>query len=257
MWWYLIPAGIGLCALVIIAVLLYRAFPRLIVIDVKTIASERDRDRKHQIILERAERLRASLFHRAEASLRPRIKAMSETVLTWYKKAVEFEKQHRHVGVSEGSGDANVAHTLVEEAKAFAKVGSAREAEEKYIQAIAMAPRHAKAYEELGRFYVAEKQWDEAAEAFQFLLKMDVNDASAHANIGELAMAKGEIANAIPHFLKAVEIKSANPRLQALLLEAAIQSGQKDLAVQTFAHLKELAPQYPSAVDFEERIRRM
>ena len=94
-------------------------------------------------------------------------------------------------------------------------------------------------------------------EAFRFILKMDPKDASAEANLGELAVARGDLRAAIPHFEAAVSLKPANPGLIALLLDAAISAREKDLVVKTFARLKEVAPLYPRIGDFEERIRRM
>jgi tetratricopeptide (TPR) repeat protein len=258
MWWYLIPGAIGLAALVAAGLIVKRAFPRLVVIDVSTIARERDAERKRQIVAERAERLRAELVQRARVWLRPRLKAFGEWFKRTYRHAVELEKKYRHLGSAAPEGSVQeTARKLVEEGAAFTKLGRSREAEQKFIEAVSVFPKCVKAYEELGRLYVRERQWSEAAEAFNFILKLDPRDASAHANMGELAMAQGLPIEAVARFSRAAELKPGNPQLQSLLLDALVAAKDKERAVKVYARLKELAPQFPRIADFEERIRTM
>jgi|GEM_PF-751310 len=258
MWWYFIPGTIGLLALVAIGFIVRRAIPRLIVIDVSTIAHERDAERKQAIILGRAERLRAEMFQKARIWLRPKTKQAVEAFRKLYRHAVDLEKRYRHLGPATHAVAAQEdARLLVEEGVTLVKQGNLREAEQKFIEAVSANPKYAKAYEELGRLYVKEKQWQEATEAFRFLLKMDPKDTSAHANMGELAMAEGLPVEALKHFQKAVELKPANPQLQSLLLDAAVAAKDKDLALKTFSRIKELAPQFPRIPELEDKIRAM
>ncbi|TAL20713.1 tetratricopeptide repeat protein [Patescibacteria group bacterium] len=257
MWWYIIPGITGILALSVIALVLKRVFPRLVVIDVATIPGEREAARKRQIVLERAERLRASIFLKLRLRLRPFLKALREQFEHLYARAKELERRHRHIDSGAASEYGGHAAALIEEGRALLREGNARQAEQKFIEAINLSPREAKAYEELGRLYMREKQWTEAGEAFAFLLKINSRDASAHADLGELAMAQGMPAEAIPHFNKAVSLRPANPRLVSLLLDSAIAARNKELALKTYARLKEISPQFPGLADFEERIKRM
>ncbi len=260
MWWYLLPGIIGFLSLAALGIVAWRVFPRLIIIDVATIAHERDAERKQQILLDRAERLRLSMVRKLQAHLRPLFRAAHETFERWYSQAIELERRYRHIGATPAiasvavreQADASVAAGL-----ALFKEGNIQEAEHKFIEAISIQPKCTKAYESLGRLYVQERQWNEALEAFQFLLRMDANDASAYANLGELAVAQDNVTEAIPHFEKAVALKPANPQLQALLLDAAIEAKQKELARATFGRLKEISPQFLRLSEFEERLRTM
>lgn len=260
MWWYLLPGGIGFFSLAVIGIIVWRVFPRLIVIDVATIAHERDAERMQQILLDRAERLRLSIVRKFRARFRPLIRAVHVTFERWYAQAIELERRYRHIGATPAVASVAAreqAEATVAAGLSLFQAGKIREAEQKLIQAISIQPKCAKAYESLGRLYIAERQWNEAAEAFRFLLRMDANDASAHANMGELAVAQGKSTDAIPHFERAVALKPANPQLHALLLDAAIQTGQKELARATFGRLKEVGPQFPRLSEFEERLRTM
>lgn len=258
MWWYIIPGAIGLAALGAIAYIVRRAIPRLVVIDVSTIAHERDAERKQAIILGRADRLRAELMNKARLWARPKGKQAAEAFRRLYRHAVDLEKKHRRLGpATSGTAGTELSRALVLEGTGLVREGKPREAEQKFIEAISANPKHAKAYEELGRLYVKEKQWQEAAEAFRFLLKMDPNDTSAHANMGELAMAEGLPAEAKRHFTKAVSLKPGNPQLQSLLLEAAVAAKDKETALKAFARIKELAPRFPRLMDLENMIKAM
>jgi tetratricopeptide (TPR) repeat protein len=260
MWWYLLPGIIAFFCLATLAVVAWRVFPRLVIIDVATIAHERDAERKQQIILDRAERLRLSMMRKLKAHLRPLIRAAHGTFERWYAQAIELERRYRHIGATPAAASIAVreqADATVAAGLALFKAGKVQEAEQKFVEAISIQPKCTKAYESLGRLYVQERQWDEAFEAFQFLLRMDANDASVYANLGELAVAQGNTTAAIAHFEKAVSLKPANPQLQALLLNAAIEAKQKELARATFGRLKEISPQFPRLAEFEERLRTM
>lgn len=257
MLWILVPGVTAVLALAVMLFLLWRALPRLVIIDVRTIAQERDSARKKAIILERAERLLSSLFRRLKKKIVPAFKLLRRHFHSWYERAVELEKRYRRLGSSAESARPPVGQSLLSEGSALAAQGKTKEAEQKFIEAISLNPKDTRAYEELGRLYVRLGQWKEASEAFDFLLRLNPEDASVHANLGEMEMAKGDVSSAIGHFEQAVALKPANPQLISLLLDAAIAVRRKDLVLRVFARLKEVSPQYPRLADFEERIRRM
>ena len=222
-----------------------RRFPEIVLLDVESISRAREREVKHELLQQRAGRIVNRVASQITAVIRPLIRLAIAGGSNAYDSVMALERKWRTVG----AGATKLASTderlrlLTEEAESLSRQGKAREAERKYIEAISVNPKYVKAYENLGRLYVREKQWIEAEESFQFVLKLDPNDASAHANLGELEAARGDLPSAVAHFKEAVARKPANPKYLDLLLEAAIITSDRDLARGTFARLKETNPE--------------
>lgn len=260
MLWFLIPGiAIGL-AVIGLAILVVRKFPELVLIDVTTIARERAARVKSGIVAARAERLSHRWSTRLRVAVAPSITGVQAAVKRLAARAAELERRGRKTGVTAGAGEKTAERQtkeLMEQAQALARAGKTSEAEAKYIQVISLAPKYVKAYEELGRLYLREKQWKEAEETFRFLLKLDPQDASVLANLGELETARGDLEKALARYRAAVKLKPSNPKYLDLLLEAAIAAGDRDQARETFARLKEANPENRKLGEFETRIREM
>lgn len=260
MLWFAIPGVVTVLALIALAVLVIRKFPELVLIDVATIARERDASVKKGIITGRAARLSKDWGVRAKTAISPATTAMRSAVRNLAARAADLEQRYRHIGMAAGSGE-KVAdrqiRELMEQAREMARAGRSSEAESKYIQVVSINPKFVKAYEELGRLYLREKQWKESEETFRFLLKLDPKDASVLANLGELETAQGKHVEALVHYQAAVALKPANPKYLDMLLEAALTAGNRDVARETFARLKEANVENNKLADFETRIREM
>ncbi len=261
MWWFVIPGVVIGLALAALAVIVVRKFPELAIIDVATIARERDASVKKGIIAGRAERFGKRWALQLKAAVGPAAAAVHAGVRDLAARAADLEKQYRHIGMAAGSGEKvageRQVRELMEQAQAHARAGRASDAESAYIHVISKSPKYVKAYEELGRLYMREKQWKEAEETFHFLLKLDAKDASVLANLGELETARGELTAALVHYRAAVALKPANPKYLDLLLDAAISAGDRDLARETFSRLKESNAENNKLTEFETRIREM
>lgn len=260
MLWFAIPGVVIGLALIALAVLVIRKFPELVLIDVATIARERDASVKKGIITGRAERLSKNWAVRAKGAVTPAAAAVRTAVKGLAARAADLEQRYRRIGMAAGSGEKvgdRQIRELMDQAREMARAGRSSEAEAKYIQVVSINPKFVKAYEELGRLYLREKQWKEAEETFRFLLKLDPKDASVLANLGELETARGEHAAALIHYQAAVALKPANPKYLDMLLEAAIVAGNRDAARETFARLKEANPENKKLGEFETRIREM
>ncbi len=261
MLWFVLPGVVFALATLAMGALVVRKFPELVLLDVSTIARERDLDIKRGIIHRRARRISVDVLRRAAEQLRPVQEAARARLRRWYSRASELERKHRKIGMASGSGEKIASERRVREimdaADMLLKNNKVSEAEAKYIEVISMSPKFVQAYESLGRLYLRERQWKEAEETFSFLLKLDPNDASVLANLGELATARGDVKRAMERYQSAVVLKPANPKYLDLLLEGALAAGDRDVARETFVRLKEVNPENQKLPEFETRIREM
>lgn len=231
-----------------------RKFPRLVLLDVESITSEREKRVKYELVRNRLERAGRETATRVRRGLRP----LARVLLSWfralYDRVLELERRHRSAG-----GDVRLLRikSLIKEARELAGKGDYRDAERRYVEVVSIDPKFAKAYEELGRLAVQEKRWKDAEEAFVFVLKLNPEDASAHANYGELETARGNVRAAVLHFEDAVRRKPASPKYLSFLLEAAIMAPNRDLARETFGRLKEVNPENQKLPQLEQKIREM
>lgn len=256
---YLVPGIVLFLSLAGIVGILVRRLPEIVLLDVESIVKARERRVKHDILRTRAERTGRETVRMVRSAMEPTTRALQTAFRNAYDAVLALERKARTIGggaTKLASGDDRL-RILMGEAEELWRRGNAREAERKYIEAVSVNPKYVKAYENLGRLYIREKQWTEAEEAFRFVLKLDATDASAHANLGELEEAKGNLIGALPHYQKAVELKPANPKYLDLLLDAAIRAGNRDLARGTFARLKDVNPENQKLPIFEQRIREM
>lgn len=246
---------IFLGAIMGIGVLVVRKFPQLVLLDVETVASEHEKKVKYDILRQRVERTSREMAHTVQRGLRP----LGRLLLTWframYNRVLEWERVYRR---GSHAGDAAKRITaFMEEARALAKDGEFAEAERRLVSAIALDPKYVKAYEEIGRIAMKQKHWNEAEQAFQYVLKLNPNDASTHAYYGELESERGNVSAALLHFEDAVRRKPASPKYLSFLLEAAILAGNRDLARETFGRLKEINPENQKLPQFEQKVRDM
>lgn len=232
-----------------------RKFPELALLDVSTIAREREKKVKYDIIRERVERSGREAAAVVRRGLRPAMRHIAALFRMLYERVLDLERRYRHTGRTVNREQ--TVQALMEAARELASKGELLEAERKYIEVIAIDPRRAKAYEEIGRLAVKSKRFDEAEQAFRHVLKINPDDASAHANYGELELARGNVRAAVLRFEDAVRRKPASPKYLSFLLEAAIAAGSRDLARQTFGVLKEVNPDNQKLPQWEQRIREM
>ena len=116
------PILTGVCAISVIAALLRRARPRLVLIDVSTIAKERDAQRKQEKIFGRAERLFLDSVRRVRAFWKPRGVWLVKTFRIIYNHALDLEKRYRHVGAASGAAFERARQCVLDGAE-LAKAG--------------------------------------------------------------------------------------------------------------------------------------
>lgn len=236
-----------------IVFLFVRKFPQLVLLDVESIARERDKKVKYDIIRERVERGGRELAGTIRHGLRPLGRLLLTSIRALYNRVLALERKYRD---QVRPHDRRVRiQKFMDEGRELEKKGEFLEAERRLVAAIALDPRYAKAYEEIGRLAIKTKRYDEAEQAFQYVLKLNPKDASACANYGELEEARGNMRAAVLRYEDAARLKPASPKYLSFLLEAAIAAGNRTLARETFARLKEVNPENQKLPQLEQKIR--
>ena len=256
---YIIPAILLFISLGALAFIIIRKFPALVLIDVETIAKERDARVKKAMLTEHAARIEQAAVREIKLALRPLLALIKKAIQAGHERILELERKYRHAAASAVGSRLlpKSVKKMMEEAESLERRGSINEAEQALVEVIKAEPKNAKAYEKLGRLYQRNRRFAEAEESFAFALTLNPEDASVHANLGELAQVKGDARAALEHFQAAVAIKPSNPRYLDFLLEAALGLGERDLARGVFVRLKDVNPENQKLAAFEQRIKDM
>jgi tetratricopeptide (TPR) repeat protein len=99
----------------------------------------------------------------------------------------------------------------------------------------------------LGMLYFAQRNNDQAREAFGRALTEDLSFAPAHAMIGEVALAEGDTATGVREYRQAAELAPGDGSLRVELARALLRAGAAEDAVAELRRAVELEPDYAEA----------
>jgi len=247
----LIAGGVGAIVFVLL-----RRVPTVALIDARTMPVDKVAKKKEEII---ADRIVRNSFEKFEP-----VRKMIERFWEWLREqfrrlahyAFELERHSEHLARREW--DALTAstrmHAMAKEADLLMKEEKYVEAEKKYIEALSIEQKNPKLYEKLGRLYLRNKNYDQARDTLRFASRLSPNDASVVAALGEIAVAKGEYADAITYFQHAVSLRPRSPRYLDFLLESCITGGNRVCAKEALAQLSTVNPENAKLPEFDRRI---
>lgn len=184
-----------------------------------------------------------------------------EKILAW---EVKYRKKYRDFLRTKPELLLPRIQILLEEGRKLKDENRLEEAEERFIEVIALDPENTVAYENLGYIYLAEKNYEYALETFKFLLKLNLRKkstlaeiASSYLDLGLVYKAKGENKKAFENFQKACQLEPNNPKNLDLFIETSIILKKKNQALEALKKIREVNPENLKILEFEERIRKI
>ncbi len=288
----LIIVGLSLGGIIFI---IARKLPVLAALDADSIPQVKEATVKKNLLDERLKRKLREFF----AKLKPIVKFLSDKsgagFKRLYQRALELERKYQRQSPAMLAGgaeeQAEKIRELLSQAEELFNAGKYLEAEQKYIEIIALDNKNIEAYKGLGELYLEQKDYDQAKETMEFILKLNKDDARTYARLGAITSQKGNLEEAKEYYLKSLalssesaaahvdlglvcqatgdkeeafkclqkasEIEPNNPRYLDLLLEMAIMLGRKGLAEETFKKLKEVNPENQKLKDLQKEIKKM
>ncbi len=261
----LLAIGIILISFSALIYLVLRKFPALSMVDVSTIAKEREIEMKEKIIQARLERYVTNIFQSLAPSLKNLSIKFQNTFQSLYKKILSLEKKYQRrkfaaeIGI-ETQTESSPQSTVLHEAAELMDEGSLKEAEEKYIEVLTTASKNLEAYHGLVRVYFAMKDYEKARETALYLLKLEEDDAikaEVHFLLGEMYREEGFFERAIDHAQKAITLAGNNPRYLDFLLDLSIMVEDKSLALEVFEKFHLTNPDNTKLAEYKARIEKL
>jgi tetratricopeptide (TPR) repeat protein len=254
---WIIPLIFLILGTVSLILLLIRKIPQLRVINVDSIAKERTRKIKEQLILQKFQRIGGERFKGVGTLAVNVAKGASKTgrraVQRLYSLEQYYQKLKRSASEGQHAYDAETIHKLTDGAEALLQKEEVIPAEKIYIDIISHNPKSVDAYEGLGNLYLSQGQFEQARETLQFTLRLSPMDASVLVSLAELEMKLDQPKVALTHLRKAIQKRPKNPKYLDLYIEISLKAGSLKDAQDGIKRLKEVNPENQKIQDFEAR----
>jgi len=141
-------------------------------------------------------------------------------------------------------------NNLFNQAKLLEESGKVEEAIAQYQKLLTAVPDFLPAYNQLGKLYTAEKQYQNAKTCFEKIIQLKPESAPAYANLGVVLQQMGELKTAIQAYQIAIKLKPDFPLPYLNLGKLFINEKDFPKAEQCYQQLLQLQPNNPE-VNFE------
>lgn len=244
-------------------VLIGRKFPQLASLDIDSIPSQRNEDKKSSIVEKRLERKLKILGLSLIARLKP-LGRFFQFMSHFLRSALEdLERRSRLQKRSGLKGQSNekqefvrkTVNELYEKGINFLNDGKYQEAEKRFIEMLSYDPVNLDAFQALVRVYREQKEWDHAQDTIQHMQKIQTDNPILFFEQGEIEEARGNHHGALEAIERAIALEEKNPKYLTKGLELAIALRLKVLASSFFRKLKEVNPENQTLDDFDEQIK--
>jgi tetratricopeptide (TPR) repeat protein len=279
---------IGVCIAAMLSIVV-RKFPQLTLINTSVLPKERETRKKKEIIHDRVGRLAAEGWKNFLARVRPVLKGTQTWFRRQYTKVLVLDYKYQAAKPEKRELPASdlraIVDRLEDEASDLVKAGKAPEAEKKYVEIIRIDPKNLTAYRGLGELYLEAKNYAQAKETFEFLVKMSVKEccvahkgrasrrpeadepgtcpaspavqaeiAKNYFSLSNACRLAGDLTGARLALESALSHEPANPKHLDLLIETCILEGDKERALAVFGKLKEVNPENQKLGALYERV---
>lgn len=281
---------IGLSAFTILAVII-KNYKKIVSIDVDSIPQEQQRAVKDKILQGRFKNSFNKVMKGGQGAARKTQGKLKE----FYEKVQEMEKRYRKPLPPKNKKDVEdiqlKVQKMLSEAKQLFDKEEFSQAEKKYIEIISWDAKNLEAYEGLGDVYMEMKEYAQAKETLEYLvrlaetsegsfqrlgvkanedsdleaaeedslqsMKKNVNIAEYRFSLSEVYESMGSMDKAYENIEKAVTQAKNNPRYLDRIVGLSIDMGKRDEAKNWLKQLREVNPDNKKVEEYESKIKEM
>lgn len=259
----IIPLILILICLTIIIIISVRKFSILVNIDVENIPKEKEAKMKEEILGNRLKRNLTKWSSKIFVFLKFIFDKLNFLFKWLYKKLHDARESYQKQEKIEKQDKEVVVKYSFEEIEDLIKNEDYQTAEKKLIDLIGLDSQNSKAFEMLGEVYFAQKNYEDARETYNHLIKLlehaDDEEALAEAYF-EISLIDRELEDsesACRNLKKALKLNSNNPRYLDTMLEISIINKDKISALDAYERLEKANPENQKLDDFKKQIREL
>jgi tetratricopeptide (TPR) repeat protein len=277
----ILPLILILIGLTIVIVIVVRKFSVLAALDVDSIPAEREAKFKERIISSRLKRSFYKHFARLIRGIKPFLLIGKNFFRRWYEKLLEYKESYQEQN-KRLSGEQSL-NKFFREAKELKEKEDWGAAEKKYIKIISQDSKNIRAFRDLGDLYFQRKNYNEAKQTFEHVLKLVEREKEALVSVTDkedeeekqklndlnrqaaeiyfsLALVKNAVEDwpeALANVDRALNIEPNNPRYLDLKLKISIINKDKIAALDAYERLSKVNPDNNKLADFQEEIDKL
>lgn len=242
----IIPLLLILISLGVIIVIVSRKFSVLAALDVENIPAEKEAKFKQRIISNRLKRNIVKYWAKVSLILWP----LSQLVGGYLKSRLYKLHQAKNAYQANKTVDGPaMIERLFSQAEELKKRGDSVMAEKKYIEIIGLDSKNLKAFKELGRIYFDKREFEEAKQTFEHILKLKKDDEDIYDNLAQIAREKGDLNQARDEYLKSVKLNKQNAETLFNLSQVYQAMGKVKEALVSLKKSLKLEPANPRYLD--------
>lgn len=269
-------------SLIFIGLIVFRKFPQLRTLDIETVKEELASRVREKILLERMRRS----TQRGKELLKkgtPIFSKVFSGTKNLFRKVYDLEKEYekkQFTGKTNRVEMRNHINALIEEGINLMKAERYSEAEKIFIEVISIDHKNVQAYKHLGDVYMSLKEYKQALQTFEFILKIELkngkpisktdekgNSYKSMSNATELAAIYHDIGyvyrrleklnKALDSYTLARDMEPNNPRHLDEIIEISIMLKDKILAYETTKRLEQVNPDNQKVKEYFHKISEM
>ena len=243
---------IAIASALLIAWLLMVHWREIRLLDPNSIAEERERQKRDELLMHRLTRIHTGKMAPVKAIAQKVIHAGKTTFHAGYLKLVRLEKFYQHAKAPFASVAPSVkdrVKVLLDDARSLARDMKWADAERRYLEVLTIDARSFEAYKGLGGIYLKQKLPVQAKETFEFIVKSKKADDVVCAGLAEIAEQEGDLKRAEEMLLKAIEFR---PRLAHRHAELASFYLSHDQARKAWPYTQKSVELEPKSVKYLE-----
>jgi tetratricopeptide (TPR) repeat protein len=257
-----------------------RKFSALANLDIESMPAEKESRFKERII---SNRLKRNLT-KWGASLMKVLRFIAQNlgkgfsyVLSRLDKMKDKYQEESILNKKKQGDPGKLAEQLFLDADALIKDGSLEEAEKKFIEIISLQSRSLKAFKKLADLYILKKQFDEAKQTLEHILKLiedeevvlmkskdegsedqlktlNLERGQIHFDLASVFRGKENLEQAGKSMKEALKIEPSNPKYLDTMIEISIMGKDKIAALDAFKALEKANPENQKLAELKEQI---
>jgi len=264
-----------------IVFILAKKYTRLKTIDIDTIKEEKESRVRERILMDRMKRKTESGKKLVRQIVGPSTEKVKGMGSRFFQKLVDLEKKYqKESNAKSQKSDVNISQKVIKlliEAEENCKKGHSAEAEKQFIEVISLDPKNIRAYSGLGEVYLQQKEYEQALQTFEYLVKL--NQKNSHTvtkkdergneeqtvdnseiinenfiQIGEIYTEMGNHNKAFEYFSRALAYTPNDPKTLDLLIQTAMIMQDKINALEYVDRLEKVNPDNQKINEYKKKI---
>ncbi len=249
-----IALGVFAVAVITCGVIVWRKLPQLSSIRTEAIPKHQHEARKQEILDQRLHQKLGKFEATVVNIFRAVARGTTRGAVALVQRLRALEREYRHKVVHQQAvNDPEVVRartaTSLADGQAALLAGDIQRAEQCFVDVVSMDPKSIDAYIGLADVAIEKKDYVNAREALQFVLKLQQDSDAAYARLGKVASSEGKYDEAEADFLKSVSLNATAATTQAELAYVEQKLGHVEKAQAAFMEAVRLEPANPKYLD--------